>query len=87
MYYPKTHFDPTKNISYDPHGEDYSEYGYCGTYLSEKFDNSTNDEMEVTCKKCKKLFQRAKDEMKMHMENQINDMGAFLEFNEKKQKL
>jgi hypothetical protein len=83
MYNPKIHLDPFKNMSYDPYDEDCSDHGYCGTYLSEAFDNSTNDEKEVTCKKCIKLFQKAKDEMKMHMVHQINDMGEFVAFHNK----
>ena len=81
MYQPKTHYDPWKNMSYDPYDEDCSERGYCGTYLSEEFENSTNEETEVMCKKCIKLFQRAKEEMKSHIENQIKDMAGFVEFN------
>lgn len=75
----KIHYDPFKP-SYDPYGEDSSEKGYCGTYLSEFEDNSTNNKQYVTCKKCKKLFDKAIEEMKMHSDNFANDCKGFLEY-------
>jgi len=79
MYYPKTHYDPMKP-SYDPYGEDSSEYGYCGTLLSYEVDNSTNDKNEVTCKKCIRLFKNADKEMKQINESILNDMQGFVDF-------
>lgn len=78
----KIHYDPFKP-SYDPYGEDRSEKGYCGTWLSEMEDNSTNNKKEVTCKKCKKLFKKAKSEMQMHSDNFAKDCEQFLEHQSK----
>lgn len=77
-YYPVTHYDPFKP-SYDPYGEEYSENGYCGTLLSEEFDNSTNNEKYVTCKKCQKLFKKAKEEIDFHSKNFADDCQGFLD--------
>lgn len=78
-YYPVTHYDPIKP-SYDPYGEDSSEKGYCGTLLSDEFDNSTNDKELVSCKKCIKLFKSADIEMKSINESVLNDMQGFVDF-------
>ena len=78
-YYPVTHYDPMKT-SYDTYGEDSSENGYCGTLLSDEFDNSTNDKELVSCKKCIKLFDVAKEEMASINESILNDMQGFVDF-------
>lgn len=75
----KIHYDPMKP-TYDPYGEDGSEKGYCGTWLSEEIDNSTRYKDEVTCKKCIKLFDNADKEMEMHSENFANDCQGFIDF-------
>lgn len=72
------HYDPFKP-SYDPYGEDSSEKGYCGTYLSEFEYNSTNNKEHVSCKKCIKKFDQAKEEMQMHSDNFDNDCEGFLD--------
>lgn len=78
-YTPVAHYDPTKP-SYDPYGEDSSEYGYCGTLLSEEFDNSTNNKKYVSCKKCIKLFKNADKEMESINESILDDMQGFVDF-------
>lgn len=78
-YQPVTHYDPFKP-TFDPYGEDSSEKGYCGTYLSIDFDNSTNDKKHVDCKKCIKLFEKAEKEMNYHSENFSNDCELFLKY-------
>lgn len=78
-YTPVTHYNPFRP-SYDPYGEDSSEHGYCGTLLSEEFDNSTNKKEYVSCKKCVKLFEKAKEEMNFHSKNFGYDCQGFLDF-------
>ena len=80
MYEPVTHYDPCKSMSYDPYGEDISETGYCGTVLSEEYDNSSNDKKHVSCKKCIRLFKKADNEMDSHLQSQLNDMQSFVDF-------
>lgn len=61
----KTHYDPFP--SYDE--EEYTERGYCGTYLDEDGENVTSIKEDVTCKKCKRLFARAEIEVKQAEES------------------
>lgn len=75
----KMHYDPFYT-SHDPYGENNSEFGYCGTLLSETEDNSTNNKEYVDCKKCIKKFDQAKKEMQMHSDNFANDCQLLNEF-------
>lgn len=75
----KMHYDPFYN-SYDPYGENKSEFGYCGTLLSETENNSTNNKNCVDCKKCIKKFDQAKIEIQMHSDNFANYCKQFVEF-------
>lgn len=80
----KIHYDPFKP-TYDPYGEDSSEYGYCGTALSEFEDNSDNNKKYVTCKKCIKKFDKTDKEMKFHSDNFANDCQGFLDYTNKQE--
>jgi len=75
----KMHYDPFYT-SHDPYGENSSEVGYCGTLLSDNEDNSTNNKEYVSCKKCIKKFDQAKQEMQMHSDNFANDCQGFLDY-------
>lgn len=74
----KIHFDPFKP-SYDPYGEDVSEQWYCWTLLAE-CDNSTNNEHYVTCKKCIKLFDKARAEIAQAEQCISDEMWWFVDF-------
>lgn len=73
----KTHFDPFHNPK---DNEEYTEKGYCGTYINEEYGNITNKISDVDCKKCLKLKNNAIEEKNIAMEHSISDMGGFVEF-------
>ncbi|BAP30107.1 uncharacterized protein CHSO_1070 [Chryseobacterium sp. StRB126] len=78
----KTHYDPFANPNDD---YSFSDYGYCGTYIID--ENSSADKDSVTCKKCKKKFNQADNEVKIAREQELNDMQGFVDFmNESKKK-
>lgn len=72
------HYDAFAS-AFDHYGENSSEFGYCGTLLSESEGNSTNDKKDVDCKRCIKLFEKAKIEMEFHSQNFVNDCQQFLD--------
>lgn len=75
MHYLSTHYDPFQN----PNDEDsFSEYGFCGTYISN--GNSSGDKDDVSCKKCIKKFTQADEELKQAREHELNDMQGFVDF-------
>lgn len=78
----KIHYDPFCNPSDD---FSWSDYGYCGTYLND--GNSTYDKDLVSCKKCKKMFDKADAEVAIARQQELNDMQRFVDFmNESKNK-
>ncbi|MCC3214977.1 hypothetical protein LIV57_06805 [Chryseobacterium sp. X308] len=78
----KTHYDPFGN----PNDEySWSDYGYCGTYISD--GNSSGYRPSVTCKKCKKIFEKADAEVAIARLNELKDMQSFVDFmNDSKKK-
>jgi hypothetical protein len=69
----KIHYDPFSNPN---DNESFSEYGYCGTYISD--GNSAGDKDYVTCKKCIKKFKQADDELKRAKYSQYKQMEEFV---------
>lgn len=75
----KTHYEPYNRVD-DYYGEEKPIKGYCGTYLQEFEDNYTIHEEELTCKKCLKLFEKAKREKEAEIEHECNDMQDFIDY-------
>lgn len=70
-----THYDPFCNPNDD---ESFSEYGYCGIYISD--GNSSGDKDDVSCKKCIKKFKQSDEELKQARGHELNDMQGFVDF-------
>ncbi|WP_347219315.1 hypothetical protein [Chryseobacterium sp.] len=71
----KTHYDPFGN----PNDEySFSDYGYCGTYISD--GNSSGYKSSVTCKKCKKMFEKTDAERLIARQQELDDMQGYVDF-------